>query len=152
MNAQNLQEILRPAINPDTTNSAEMQQIAADIPADFLPGHWDDHPEYPVDQWQREIATRQTRMGYREWVWGYIQEAVRGAAICESDPGAHYRHVLEIRTKPILVDVYSLEEDGSDITPDGLLWLLKHRGIAFDEQAIEWDFEMTYPPGKAVTD
>jgi len=147
MSVKNLQEILCPAINPDTTNSAEMQQRAAEIPADFLPGHWDDHPDYPVARWRQEIANRQTRMGYREWVWDCIQESVRSLAIGESDPGSHYRHTLQIT---LMVDVYSPDDFGGDITHDGLLWLLRHRGMALFENPINWDFYMTYPPADAA--
>jgi hypothetical protein len=31
-------------------------------------GYWGDHPNYPSDEWQDEIANGDTRLGYWEWV------------------------------------------------------------------------------------
>jgi hypothetical protein len=31
-------------------------------------GHWGEHPEYPLEDWRREVAENDTRMGYWEWV------------------------------------------------------------------------------------
>ncbi|MBA4090270.1 MAG: hypothetical protein C0494_06730 [Sphingobium sp.] len=30
--------------------------------------HWDDNPDYPVDDWKTEVANGDTRLGYRDWV------------------------------------------------------------------------------------
>jgi hypothetical protein len=30
-------------------------------------GHWGSHPDYPVTDWQAEVANDETRLGY--WVW-----------------------------------------------------------------------------------
>ncbi len=30
--------------------------------------HWDVHPNYPVEDWQYEVANDDTRLGYWEWV------------------------------------------------------------------------------------
>ena len=30
-------------------------------------GHWDNDPEFPVSDWQYEVANDDTRLGYREW-------------------------------------------------------------------------------------
>lgn len=35
---------------------------------DVLRSHWDNHPDYPVSDWQREVAEGDTRLGYAEWV------------------------------------------------------------------------------------
>lgn len=32
------------------------------------PSIWDADPEYPVADWQFEVANDDTRLGYREWV------------------------------------------------------------------------------------
>ena len=29
--------------------------------------HWDDDPDYPIEDWQYEVVTRETRQGYAEW-------------------------------------------------------------------------------------
>ena len=30
--------------------------------------HWDVHPNYPLEEWQYEVANDDTRLGYWEWV------------------------------------------------------------------------------------
>ena len=30
--------------------------------------HWDEHPQYPVEDWKYEVANDDTRLGYLEWV------------------------------------------------------------------------------------
>ncbi len=30
-------------------------------------GYWDDDPEFPVQDWQYEVANGDTRQGYHEW-------------------------------------------------------------------------------------
>lgn len=32
--------------------------------------HWDEHPEYPLDDWKHEVANDDTRLGYMEWIEG----------------------------------------------------------------------------------
>ena len=31
-------------------------------------GFWRSHPDYPVTDWQYEVANNDTRLGYWEWV------------------------------------------------------------------------------------
>ena len=31
-------------------------------------GYWGEHPDYPVADWQYEVANRDTRQGYWDWV------------------------------------------------------------------------------------
>ena len=38
-------------------------------------GHWGEHPEYGLSEWQAEVEEDSTRLGYWEWV---------DARICES--------------------------------------------------------------------
>ena len=38
-------------------------------------GVWGEHPDYPVDEWQLEVANDDTRKGYWEWVKAKIEEA-----------------------------------------------------------------------------
>lgn len=33
-----------------------------------IDSHWDDHPDYPVKDWQYEVANGDTRLGYKDWV------------------------------------------------------------------------------------
>lgn len=35
---------------------------------DDAPSHWDDDPDWPVADWQAEVACDDTRQSYREWV------------------------------------------------------------------------------------
>jgi hypothetical protein len=30
-------------------------------------GHWGEHPDFPVSDWQDEVASDETRLGY--WIW-----------------------------------------------------------------------------------
>ena len=30
--------------------------------------HWSENPDYPVEDWQYEVANNETRLGYHEWV------------------------------------------------------------------------------------
>lgn len=32
------------------------------------PSHWDDHEDYPVSDWQYQVANGVTRLGYHAWV------------------------------------------------------------------------------------
>ena len=38
-------------------------------------GLWGEHPDFPVDEWQQEVASDDTRRGYWEWVKAKIEEA-----------------------------------------------------------------------------
>ena len=31
-------------------------------------GYWSEHPDFPSEDWQYEVACRNTRRGYWEWV------------------------------------------------------------------------------------
>lgn len=35
---------------------------------EIIPGHWEADPDYPVSDWQDEVARDDTRQSYREWV------------------------------------------------------------------------------------
>jgi len=35
---------------------------------------WSDDPDYPVADWQREVANGDTRLGYADWVAGRRDE------------------------------------------------------------------------------
>ena len=35
-------------------------------------GHWGEHPDYPVEDWQYEVMNADTRLGYWDWVQGRI--------------------------------------------------------------------------------
>lgn len=37
------------------------------VPVD-LSSHWDEDPEYPVEDWKIEVDNDDTRLGYKEWV------------------------------------------------------------------------------------
>lgn len=37
--------------------------------------HWDEHPSYPVSDWQSEVANDDTRLGYRDWYEAQIEAA-----------------------------------------------------------------------------
>ena len=37
-------------------------------------GNWGNHPEYPVADWQAEVADDNTRQGYWEWVEARLEE------------------------------------------------------------------------------
>lgn len=30
--------------------------------------YWDQHPDYPVEDWQSEVANGDTRLGYWDWL------------------------------------------------------------------------------------
>ncbi len=35
--------------------------------------HWDNHPEYPVEDWMYEVNNEDTRSSYWEWVVSQIE-------------------------------------------------------------------------------
>lgn len=42
-------------------------------------GHWNDHPDYPVTDWQYEVANGDTRLGYHDWVMHKIESEKHAA-------------------------------------------------------------------------
>lgn len=56
------------------------QKAAGDVGMEMLSaielrekyGHWNEHPEYPVSDWQYEVDNGDTRLGYWEWVEGRL--------------------------------------------------------------------------------
>ncbi len=36
-------------------------------------GAWGEHPDFPVEDWQQEVAADDTRKGYWEWVKANIE-------------------------------------------------------------------------------
>jgi hypothetical protein len=43
-------------------------------------GYWEEHPDYPSDDWQESVINRGTRLSYWEWVADKIeteQDSVR---------------------------------------------------------------------------
>lgn len=38
-------------------------------------GYWGQHPEFPVSDWEYEVANDNTRRGYWQWVHAKIGEA-----------------------------------------------------------------------------
>ncbi len=43
-------------------------------------GEWGEHPDFPVDEWQQEVASDDTRLGYWAWVKAKIDEAEEAEA------------------------------------------------------------------------
>ena len=39
----------------------------------ILVSHWDNHPDYPVEDWKYEVENDDTRQSYREWVFSQIE-------------------------------------------------------------------------------
>jgi len=37
-------------------------------------GYWGEHPDYPDNDWRREVQDENTRQGYWEWVFGNIED------------------------------------------------------------------------------
>ncbi|MBT8355149.1 MAG: hypothetical protein KJO60_11540 [Desulfofustis sp.] len=37
--------------------------------------HWEEHPNYPLSDWQTEVANGDTRQSYREW-WENLHDQV----------------------------------------------------------------------------
>lgn len=57
---------------------------------------WEDDPEYPVADWQHEVAEDSTRLGYTEWV---SHQRESGAAEQESSPEAYVTMYLVVLKK-----------------------------------------------------
>lgn len=39
-------------------------------------GHWENHPDYPLDDWKQEVANDDTRLGYHQWVMHKIESDI----------------------------------------------------------------------------
>lgn len=37
-------------------------------------GHWGEHPQWPVADWQYEVANNYTRRGYWDWVSEHLHQ------------------------------------------------------------------------------
>ena len=37
--------------------------------------HWDSHPDFPVEDWQYEVANNDTRLGYLDWLQSQLELA-----------------------------------------------------------------------------
>ena len=61
MNRIPLREILSAMSDPVTTS--EIEQFKEEY------GHWGEHPDFPVQDWQAEVQEGETRLGYWEWVY-----------------------------------------------------------------------------------
>jgi hypothetical protein len=46
---------------------------ALDLERSF--GHWGEHPDHPVADWQAEVANDETRLGYWYWVEARLDSA-----------------------------------------------------------------------------
>jgi hypothetical protein len=38
------------------------------IKPEIIYGYWNEHPEFPSDDWAYEVSNKETRLGYWEWV------------------------------------------------------------------------------------
>lgn len=54
-------------------NLVDLREAAKAVSAP-LRGHWEDHPQYPYDDWAYEVANGDTRRSYSEWVEAKIEE------------------------------------------------------------------------------
>ncbi|QRM34823.1 hypothetical protein [Microvirga sp. VF16] len=54
---------------PDTTHPSARQLIAG------IDSVWDDHPDYPSEDWKYEVENGDTRRGYWDWVAAKLEEA-----------------------------------------------------------------------------
>jgi hypothetical protein len=55
-----------------------------DLADEFCPGdasHWDEDPDYPLADWQHEVADDDTRQSYKDWV---ESQKERNAEDCET--------------------------------------------------------------------
>jgi hypothetical protein len=68
--------------------------------------HWQEHPDYPVEDWQEEVSNGETRLGY--WEWTQVKDSERKfnevpeeelEAMCREEHKAkaleHYREQLQ---------------------------------------------------------
>lgn len=52
----------------------ELSSDGDDFKSEFG-GHWGEHPDHPVQDWQAEVANDDTRMGYWPWVASQVSTA-----------------------------------------------------------------------------
>lgn len=41
---------------------------------DKVESHWDDHPDYPTEDWKEEIMDGNTRQSYKQWVASQVEQ------------------------------------------------------------------------------
>jgi hypothetical protein len=58
-----------PKPQPDTVHPGAAELIAQ------IGSVWDDHPDYPSEDWRHEVANGDTRRGYWDWVAAKLEEA-----------------------------------------------------------------------------
>lgn len=56
-----------------TLTIEEVAEYAHEVEAEHG-GYWGEHPDYPVSDWQDEVAADHTRCGYWEWVAHNLNE------------------------------------------------------------------------------
>ena len=39
-------------------------------------GHWGEHPKYPSEDWQLEVANGDCRLGYWEWIQSLLDHGL----------------------------------------------------------------------------
>lgn len=53
----------------DRQNWGVGEDLMSKKPDEWEPdSHWDDHPDWPVEDWQNEVATDDTSQSYVQWV------------------------------------------------------------------------------------
>jgi len=73
----NLERLVRIGIGDGllTWNSpAEVDSHSYSV-VEVADSHWDNDPDFPVEDWQSEVSNDDTRLGYREWVAHQKEEA-----------------------------------------------------------------------------
>ncbi len=58
-----------------STSGSVCEASALQALADAHGGHWGQHPEHPVADWQYEVANDDTRLGYWAWVFDRLEQA-----------------------------------------------------------------------------
>lgn len=54
-------------------------------------GHWGEHPDHPVDEWQFEVSENSTRLGYWDWVDSCVcDEEANPVENPDPEPGPTY--------------------------------------------------------------
>lgn len=60
-------------LNPSAGNSDTLGDSMA--PTLWEPrSHWDNHPDYPTEDWTDEVCNGNTRQGYVDWVNNQIEQ------------------------------------------------------------------------------
>jgi hypothetical protein len=57
----------------DEILSACFRNNTRSIARSWHSGHWDSHPDFPVSDWEYEVANGDTRLGYQQWVNDQIE-------------------------------------------------------------------------------